>query len=45
MSGLIERSKLNLDLWNLFIAIVTLDSTYKVKIMTLASLVFKNSIF
>ena len=25
MSGLAERSKVNLDLWNLFIAIDTLD--------------------
>ena len=25
MSGLAERSKVNLDLWNLFIAIVTLN--------------------
>ena len=36
MSGLAERSKVNLDLWNLFIAIVTLDKTYKVRIMTLS---------
>ena len=45
MSGLAERLKVNLDLWNLFIAIVTLDKTYKVKIMTLASGVFKKSTF
>ena len=45
MSGLAERSKVNLDLWNLFIAIVTLDLTYQVRIMTLASVVFKRSTF
>ena len=36
MSGLADRSKVNLDLWNLFIAIVTLDKSYQVRIMTLA---------
>ena len=41
MSGLAERSKVIFDLWNLFIAIFTLDSTYEVKIMTLALVVFK----
>ena len=45
MSSLAERSKVNLDLWNLFIAIVTLDSTIQVRIMTLASVVFKKSPF
>ena len=45
MSRLAERSKVNLDLWNLFIAIVTLDLTYQVRIMTLASVVFKKSTF
>ena len=40
-----ERSKVNLDLWNLFIAIVTLDKIYQVRIMTLASIVFKKSTF
>ena len=45
MSRLAERSKVNLDLWNLFIAIVTLDYTYQVRIMTLASVVFKKSFF
>ena len=30
---------------NLFIAIVTLDKTYQVRTMTLASIVFKKSIF
>ena len=45
MSGLAERSKVNLDLWNLFIAIVTLDYTYRVRIVTLASVVFKKSTF
>ena len=34
---LVERSKVNLDLWNLYIAIVTLCLTYQVKIMTMAS--------
>ena len=34
--ALAERSKVNLDLCNLFIAIVTLDKTYQVRIMTLA---------
>ena len=42
MSALAERSTVNLDLCNLFIAIVTLDKAYQVrKIMTLASIVFK----
>ena len=41
MSDLAERSKVNLDLWNLFIAIVSLGLTYQVRIMTLASTVFK----
>ena len=41
MSGLAERSKVNLDLWNLFLAIVTLDKIYQVRIMTLASVVLK----
>ena len=45
MSDLAERSKVNLDLWNLFIAIVSLDLTYQVRIMTLASTVFKKSTF
>ena len=45
MSPLAERSKVNLDLCNLFIAIVTLDKTYQVRIMTLASIVFKKSTF
>ena len=40
MSDLAERSKVNL-----FIAIVSLDLTYQVKIMTLASIVFKKSTF
>ena len=39
------RSKVNLDLWNLFIAIVTIDKTYQVRIMTLSSIVFKKSTF
>ena len=37
--------KANLDLWNLSIAIVSLGLTYQVKIMTLASTVFKKSTF
>ena len=45
MSGLAERSKVNLDLWNLFLAIVTLDQIYQVRIMTLASVVLKKSTF
>ena len=45
MSSLAERSKVNLDLWNLFIAILTLDYTYQVKIMTSASVAFKKSTF
>ena len=45
MSRLAEKSKVNLDLWNLFIAIVTLDYTYQVRIMTFASVVFKKSAF
>ena len=45
MSDLAERSKVNLDLWNLFIAIVSLSQTYQVRIMTLASAVFKKSTF
>ena len=43
--ALAERSKVNIDLWNLFLAIVTLDKTYQVRIMTLASIVFKKSTF
>ena len=45
MSALAERLKVNLDLCNLFIAIVTLDKIYQVRIMTLASIVFKKSNF
>ena len=45
MSDLAERSKVNLDLWNLFIAIVLLGQTYQVRIMTMASTVFKKSTF
>ena len=43
--ALAERSKVNLDLWNLIIAIVTLDNAYQVRKMTLASIVFKKSTF
>ena len=35
----------NLDLWNLFIAIVSLGLTYQVRIMTKASTVLKKSTF
>ena len=45
ISDLAERSKVNLDLWNLFKAIVSLGQTYQVRIMTLASTVFKKSTF
>ena len=45
MSALAERSKVNLDLCNLFIAIVTLDKIYQERIMTLASIVFKKPTF
>ena len=41
MSNLAERSKVNLDLWNLFIAIVSLSYSYQVRIMTKASTVLK----
>ena len=34
MSDLAERSKVNLDPWNLLIAIVSLGHTYQVRIMT-----------
>ena len=40
MSDLAERSKVNLDLWNLFIAIVSLGLTYQVRTLTFASTVF-----
>ena len=40
MSALAERSKVNLDLWNLFIAIVTLDQTYQARIMTKGGAIF-----
>ena len=45
MSDLAERSKVNLGLWNLFIAIVSLGLTYQVRIMTKVSTVFKKSTF
>ena len=38
-----ERLKVNLDLWNLFIGIVSLGLTHQVRIMTLVSTVFKKS--
>ena len=43
MSDLAKRSKVNLDIWNLFIAIVSLGLTYQVRIMTKASIVVKFS--
>ena len=43
MSDFAKRSKVNLDLWNLFIAIVSLGYTYQVRIMTKASTVFKKN--
>ena len=45
MSNLAERSKVNLVLWNLFIAIVSLGLTYQMRIMPKASLVLKKSTF
>ena len=41
MRDLAERSKVNLDLWNLYIAIVSLGLIYQVRIITKASTVFK----
>ena len=41
MGDLAERSEVNLDLWNLFIAIVSLGLTYQVRIMTKAFTVLK----
>ena len=43
--NLAERPKVNLDLLNLSIAIVSLGLTYQERIMTLAITVFKKSIF
>ena len=40
-----SKGQVNLDLWNLFIAIVSLGLTYKVRVMTLASIVLKKSTF
>ena len=45
MSTLAELSTVNLDLCNLSIAIVTLDKTYQVRIMTLTFIAFKKSTF
>ena len=45
MRDFAKRSKVNLDLWNLFIAIVSLGKTYQVRIMTKTSTVFKKSTF
>ena len=41
----LQYERPSLKLWNLFIAIVTIDKTYQVRIMTLASIVFKKSTF
>ena len=40
-ASLAERSKVNLDLWTLFIAIVTLGLKYQVRIMASTSTVFQ----
>ena len=40
-----ENSMVNLDHWNFFIDIFSLDLTYQVRIMTLNSTVFKKSTF
>ena len=45
MSDLAERAKVNIDLLNLFIAVVSLVLTYQVRITTLALTVFKKSTF
>ena len=45
MSDLAEMSKVNLDLWNLFIAIVSLGLIYQVRLTSKASTVFKKSTF
>ena len=42
---LADRAKVKLDLWNLFIAIVSLVLIYQVRIMTVALTVFKKSTF
>ena len=42
---LAERAKVNIDLRNLFIAIVSLVLTFQVRIMTFALTVFKKSTF
>ena len=45
MSDLGWKGKGHFDLWNLFIAIVSLVLTYQARIMTLTSTVFKKSTF
>ena len=45
MSDLALRSKVNPDLWNLFIANIYIGLTYQVRIMTKASTVLKNQLF
>ena len=40
-----ERSKVSLDLWKLFIVIVSLGLTYQVRTMTSVSTVLKNQLF
>ena len=41
MSDLAERSRVNLDLWNISVAIVSSGLTYQVRIMTKAFTVVK----
>ena len=43
MSDFAVRSKVNLDLWNLFIAIVSLGQTNQVRLITEASTFFKKN--
>ena len=45
MSALAERAKVNLDLWNLFIPIVSLGFTYQERIMTGFNSIKKKSTF
>ena len=44
-AALAERSKVNLDLWNLFIAIVALDKTYQVRKRLWLQQFSKNQLF
>ena len=45
MRDFAKRSKVNLDLWNLFIAIVSLGKTYQVRIKTKLRQFSKKSTF